>query len=379
MVQGCALDIRMIPARFSARLDALPLPEILKAGAAAGARTRRALDAAPLGLEALAALLDPGCEVAIEEILERARDLTDRTFGRSILIYAPCYLSSWCVNHCAYCGFNFQMEIPRIQLTPQQAVEEISLLAGRGIRRVLLVTGDYPAKTTPDFVAEVLTRARGIVPELDLEVAPARTGTYHRWAQAGAGGVTCYQETYDPFRYDDLHTRGPKIFYEHRLGALERAGAAGIGRLGLGVLLGLADPVRDLLALIAHARFLGDLFPGAHLTVSLPRLRPAVPGFRPWLTVDEESLVRFYAVLRLALPHAGLVVSTRETPEVRRRLLPAGVTQMSAGSVTVPGGYGTHETEGPQFDVADHRPVAEVVEDLQSLGYTARWTAAESR
>ena len=144
----------------------------------------------------------------------------------------------------------------------------------------------------------------------------------------------------------------------------------------MGILLGIADPVRDLLALIAHARFLAGLSPDAHITVSLPRLRPAVPGFRPFAAVDDESLLRYYAVLRLALPGAGLVISTRERPEMRRRLLEAGVTQMSAGSVTVPGGYGMEANEGPQFDVADHRPVSEVVNDLEGLGYTIRWEVA---
>jgi 2-iminoacetate synthase len=367
------LDARTIPSRFSAELDALPLPEILAAGAALGARAREALDAGPVSLEAAAALLDPECDVALDEILARARDLTDRTFGRSILMYAPCYLSSFCVSHCAYCGFSFPMDIPRRQLTPEEAVEEISLLAGRGMKRVLLVAGDFPRMATPDYIAQVLGLARGIVPEIDLEVAPARTGVYHRWAEAGAGGVTCYQETYNPFRYAELHTRGPKVHYEQRLGAIERAGAAGMKRLGLGVLLGLADPVRDLLALIAHAGFLGRLFPDVSITASLPRLRPAVAEFRPSCAVGDDSLLRFYAVLRLALPHVGLVGSTRESPAMRRRLLDAGITQMSAGSVTVPGGYGTEETEGPQFDIADHRPVAEVVEDLQRMGYTARW------
>ncbi len=149
-------------------------------------------------------------------------------------------------------------------------------------------------------------------------------------------------------------------------------------RLGIGILLGLSDPVPDLLALIAHARFLQSRYPGTLLTVSLPRLRPAVPGFQPPYLVDDEALIRYYAVLRLSLPHAGLTVSTREEPRTRRRLLEAGITQMSAQSVTVPGGYAEQEQAGAQFDIADHRSVEEVVEEMASLGFRPRWTAAES-
>lgn len=365
---------------FAEELDRLPLGEILEAaGHRAPGMGEEALEAAvagpqaALGLDTVAALLDPRNPVPTEALLRAARAAADRDFGRSVLMYAPCYLSSWCVNQCTYCGFNFSMEIPRVLLSPAQAAGEIRLLAGWGMRRVLLVAGEYPSKITPGYVAEVLDRARGIVPEMDLELAPATAEVYAAWVSAGAGGVTCYQETYNPFRYEELHPRGPKMRYAQRLGALERAGAAGMRRLGLGALMGLADPRRDVLALIAHARFLQDRFPEALVTVSLPRLRDAVPGFRPHAFVDDDALARFHALVRLALPRAGLVVSTRERPEMRRRLLDAGATQMSAGSVTVPGGYGSGQSEGPQFDIADHRPVPEVVADLHGLGFTVRW------
>jgi 2-iminoacetate synthase len=377
---GCVTPGGPLPENFAEVLDRLPLADILRAaeGPEAIRRARQAVEQpgepSALPLEAAAALLSPGRVAPLAALLRGARAAADLVFGRSILMYAPCYLSSWCVNQCTYCGFSFSMDIPRVLLRPEEAAAEIRLLAGWGMRRVLLVAGEYPAKVTPGYVSEVLAAAKVIVPDLDLEVAPATTGVYAEWVAAGAGGVTCYQETYNPFRYEELHPRGPKMRYTQRLGALERAGAAGVRRLGLGALMGLADPRRDLLALIAHARFLQERFPGAHVTVSLPRLRDAVPGFRPAATVADDDLLRFYAVLRLSLPRAGLVVSTREAPAMRRRLLDAGITQMSAGSVTVPGGYGSSQTEGPQFDIADHRSVAEVTDDLQRLGYMPRWT-----
>jgi 2-iminoacetate synthase len=214
---------------------------------------------------------------------------------------------------------------------------------------------------------------RSLVPEVDLEVGPADEEDYDAWGRAGASGLVCYQETYQREPYALLHPRGPKSRYEFRLGTLERAGRAGVCRLGLGVLLGLANPVMDLLAVIAHARFLAREFPRARITASLPRLRPAVPSFRPAYVVDRESLVLYYALLRLALPDVGLVVSTRESAELRGRLLKAGATQMSAGSVTTPGGYASGERGGGQFEIADQRSPKEVVRDLESHGYRVIW------
>lgn len=314
-------------------------------------------------------LLAPDGGVPLPDLLERARALTDSRFGRKVLLYAPCYLSSFCVNQCEYCGFAFKLDAPRRHLGPDEALAEVGLLAARRMKRILLVAGEHPARVNGDYIAQVVESARRIVPEIDLEVAAASTADYRAWARAGAGGVTCYQETYDSIAYERFHPCGPKRSYAFRIGVPERAGAAGMARLGLGVLLGLADPVRDVAALIRHAMFLQRRFPRARITVSLPRLRPAVPSFRAPHSVDDESLIRFYAVLRLALPDAGLIVSTREPAGIRRRLLEAGITQMSAGSVTSPGGYGGGGDEDGQFQIADHRSADEVASDLARLGY----------
>lgn len=369
------LPYRTPPPKFLAELARLPIHSILNAGAAADeARCRAAMEESPLSLEGAASLLAGRSAPRLPEILERARSVTDRTFGRTILLYAPCYLSSYCVNHCRYCRFNFTMQFERRFLPTQDAEGEVKLLGLQGMRKILLVAGDFPSKVTPEYLEQVIEKARSIAGEIDLEVAPTITRIYRTWARSGAGGVTCYQETYDGAAYSLVHPRGPKSSYVFRLGTLERAGAGGMKRLGLGVLLGLAEPYSDILALIAHARFLGRFFPRARISVSLPRLCPAVPSYSGPYAIDLDTLLRFYAVLRMALPSADLVGSTRELPEVRKRLLEAGITQMSAGSVTVPGGYGERRTEGGQFDISDHRCVAEVVEALEGLGYLVRWT-----
>jgi 2-iminoacetate synthase len=369
------LLFRSPPSEFGVELRALPLAAIAQQGASAGeAEARAALLESPLSLEGIAALLLSRDAPATEELLRRARSETDAAQGRSILLYAPCYLSSWCANHCRYCGFNFSMPIPRRRLSAGETSEEVRVLAARGFRRVLLVAGEYPSKAGPRYIEEAVGTARDHVPEIDLEVGPVREDVYASWARAGAGGVTCYQETYDEGAYAELHPRGPKSYYDFRLGTLERAARGGMERLALGVLLGLAEPVPDLLALAAHARFLEARFPGARLAISLPRLRPAVHGFAAPFVVDADSLARYYAVLRLALPRAGLVVSTREPAALRRFLLGAGITQMSAGSVTVPGGYASGEREGGQFEIADERGPEEVGAELESLGYQVCWS-----
>ncbi len=328
-------------------------------------------------------LLDAG-RVPLEQVVREAREVTDRHFGRRVILYAPCYLSSHCVGHCLYCGFRYGAPGPRRILGVGEAVAECAWLAERGIRRVVLVAGDYPSLVTPDYIERILQAASQILPEIDLELAPAPVRDYRRWAMAGAGGVVCYQEVYERTVYDPLHPRGPKASWDFRLGTLERAGAAGLVRLGAGCLLGLSPaPRREILALIAHARFLQALHPRAQVGVSLPRLCPAVPEFRPAAVVGDEDLIRAYAVARIALPRANLVLSTREPAPLRRRLLACGITQMSAGSVTVPGGYtATTATEAPghergtdQFPVSDRRGVAEVAADLERLGYSPVWTA----
>jgi len=368
------------PAGFLRQIETIPFGEFARRGRDSGSGGDAAItaDGEP-SLEEAAALLVDAAGHGTAALLRAARERTDRVFGRAVLLYAPCYLSSHCVNLCRYCGFNYAMPIPRRRLTLDEAVSELAILTRRGMRRVLLVAGEYPALVDAAYIEDVVRAAAALAPEIDLEVAPSPVRTYRQWARAGAGGVVCYQETYDRRRYAELHPKGPKRSYTFRLGTPERAAAAGMRRLGIGILLGLSDPVPDLLALIAHARFLKRLHPDLGLTVSLPRLRPAVPGFEPPYVVDDDALIRYYAVLRLALPDVGLTVSTREHPFTRRRLLEAGITQMSAQSVTVPGGYAEQEQGGGQFDIADHRSVQEVVGELTSLGYSPRWTAATAR
>jgi 2-iminoacetate synthase len=334
------------------------------------------------------AALDRG--VPLWEVTAAARRLTRERFGAAggsgggwrVRLYAPLYLSSHCANRCAYCGFQAGLPLPRTHLQPAAALAQARVLAERGFCHLLLVAGDFPRLVTVDYLAGIASSLveRGLQPA--VEVAALSTGGYARLAAAGVRGVTLYMETYDEAAYESHHPRGPKVSFDWRLEALERAAEAGIGRLGLGVLLGLAEPEPDLRALAAHAGMLSRRFPAARLSFSLPRLHAAPAGFEIPRPVPDDTFVRFMAALRLGFPGAEIVLSTREAPELRERLAGICVTQLSAGSSTVPGGYdaagGDNLDADGQFPVADERAPSETAAWLGDLGHRISWRLEEA-
>jgi len=326
--------------------------------------------------------LDPAAP--LEELVDRARRATEvhfaggagSTTGRPMLLYAPLYLSSFCVNECRYCGFRFDQAIERRHLSIDEALAEAQILRGRGFRHVLLVAGDFPRLARTTYFSEIIARLRemGICP--GVEIAPQSTRSYAELVAAGLGSVTLYQETYDEGQYRRHHPGGTKASFDWRLEGLERAAEAGLTRLGLGVLLGLADPREDVLAMVRHAEYLRERFADCRLAFSLPRIHEAPSDFRrPW-AVDDELFVRLYCALRLAFPDANLVLSTREQPALRDRLSPICITQLSASSCTAPGGYGHEPTDG-QFPVHDNRTVEEVVSRLKAGSLRPVWVFDE--
>ncbi|MGQ9562855.1 MAG: radical SAM protein [Thermogutta sp.] len=354
---------------------------------------RRILGDSAFAQDAIAKLewcLDP--QVPLEQVVASARRVTRESFppsaGQSeqvslapwpIFLYAPLYLSSFCVNHCLYCGFRFPEAIPRRILSSDEAVKQVGLLVERGMRHILLVAGDYPQKTPIDYYVETITAIRNHWPvTLAIEIAPQSTAGYARLVQAGIIGVTLYQETYNEQLYRGYHPLGPKSHYDWRLEGLDRAAEAGVERLGLGILLGLADPVADARAMVRHGYYLKMRFPNRRIAFSLPRIHAGPEGFRIPCPVDDETLIRLYCGLRHAMKDAELVLSTREPCQLRDLLAGTCITQLSAGSSTVPGGYGesaTHfgdEHDG-QFPVVDRRPVNEVITMLAAQGHTIVW------
>ncbi len=335
-----------------------------------------------------AALAQLDSQAPLSELAAQAQALTAEHFRvpvekdqpatcqRRVLMYAPLYLSSHCINHCLYCGFRYPQPIQRRHLDVAEAIAQAQILQSRGFRHILLVAGDFPRLTSVPYFAENLRAlaSRGVLPS--VEIAPQSVDGYEALVQAGAVGVTLYQETYDTQLYDHYHPRGSKVSYDWRLEGLDRAAEAGMRKLGLGVLLGLAEPYADLAALIRHGQYLSQRHPHCTLAFSLPRIHEAPRDFHIPYLVDDETFVRMYCALRIAFPRAELVLSTRETPAMRRRLVDICITQLSAGSSTAPGGYAEEDAQrhcGQQFPVCDARPASEVTAWLQSSGLCPVW------
>ncbi|MCA9260094.1 MAG: radical SAM protein [Planctomycetales bacterium] len=328
--------------------------------------------------------LDPHYPLA--ELEARAAQLTADAFGvgekseesdataRTMRLYAPLYLSSHCVNHCTYCGFRFPLDVERRHLSLDEIERQIDYLQGQGFRHLLVVGGDYPQLTTTGYYCAAISALRRRDLQTSVEIEPQSTASYQRMVEAGADGVTLYQETYDAQLYREYHPRGPKADFSWRLEGLDRAAEAGMRRLGLGVLLGLAPPASDLLALARHGRYLAERYAERRLAFSLPRIHEAPAGFVVRHRISDEFLVRSYCVLRLAFPTAQLVLSTRESASLRSRLGRICVTQMSAGSSTTPGGYGNDSlTSVAQFPITDQRSPAEVANALAEDGFRVLW------
>jgi len=329
----------------------------------------RALTATRLRPLDLAALLSPAAEEYFPEMAKRSAEITSQRFGKTIQIYAPIYLSSFCSNRCLYCGFSADNKFERKVLTFEEAEQEATILHQRGFNHILLVAGEAPAKVGVSYLEQLARRLRDKFAAISIEVQPLTMEEYKRLFEAGITGVAVYQETYDRKTYADVHLAGQKRDFDHRLQIPGWIAAAGMREVGIGALLGLADWRAEGLALGLHLAWLRKSFWRTALTVSFPRLRPAEGEFRPLVPVSEKNLTQLLFALRLFDPDAGLVLSTREEARYRDGMIGLGPTRYSAGSCTVPGGYGNQDATGAQFEVGDHRSIDEVCEAIRKKGF----------
>jgi 2-iminoacetate synthase len=339
-------------------------------------RVRRALSTPPpeRTMSDLAVLLSPAAGDLLEELARASRELTLARFGRTMHMYAPLYLSNECLTTCAYCGFARELPIARKTLSPQETLDEARHLLGQGFRSILLLTGEHQRLTGVEFLEERIRLLAAEVPSISIEVQVWSEEEYRRLAVAGCDGVVIYQETYHPDTYAKVHLAGKKRQFEWRLLGPERAARAGMRRVGIGALLGLHHDWRyEALAVAAHARFLMRRHWRTQLSVSVPRLRPSAAGYQPLDPVGDRDLTQIVCALRLVLPDAGIVISTREPPSLRDGLFRIGVTHASAGSHTEPGGYTMPKEATEQFDIADLRTPPEVAGRLRELGYEPVW------
>ncbi len=344
-------------------------------------------------LRRFAALLDPLDDARLSALAADSAALTRKHFGRAIRLFAPLYVSNECINNCAYCGFSRDNAILRVTLDVAEVVREARHLVAEGFRNILLVAGEHPKFVSNGYLEACVRALAAEVPSVALEVAPMETDEYVTLVRAGAEGLVVYQETYDRETYARLHTAGPKRDYDWRLACPERAYAGGFRRIGIGALLGLTDWRREALALAAHLDHLLRRCWKAQLTVSLPRLRPCAGSFAPTHPVADRDFIQLLCAFRVCFPQVGLVLSTREPAPLRDALLPLGITMMSAGSHTEPGGYtgqgkadlhltvrgrmvepefaAEHATG--QFEISDDRSPAEIAALLRAHGFDPVW------
>jgi 2-iminoacetate synthase len=389
---------------FVAEFNSLPLDALVKKSlATSSAAAREAAVRNQFSLADFAALISPAGSEILETLGRRAHRMTQQRFGKVIRLFAPLYVSNECINNCTYCGFSRDNPILRVTLSLDEVQREAEALKAQGFRNLLLVAGEHPKFVSNHYLRDCIAALHPEWPSLSLEVGPMETEEYRPLVAAGADGLVVYQETYDRKVYAEMHTAGPKRNFDWRLETPERAYAAGFRRLGISPLYGLADWRYEALSAAAHADYLLRNCWKAALTISTVRIRPCAGEFEPLTHITDRELAQLICALRLMFPDVGIVLSTRETPRLRDGLIPLGVTMMSAGARTEPGGYtgagkdkihhterglikelasGSSEWAPPeghatnatgQFSVADERSPSEVAERIRKLGYEPVW------
>lgn len=355
------------------------------AGSCDGGRVREALAKARemKGLEAgdvaaLAAISDPEL---LAELFDTAKAVKEQIYGKRLVLFAPLYISNLCGNECLYCAFRARNKlVDRVALTQEQIAREVKILVEQGHKRILLVAGEsypnegfgYVLKSIETIYAT--TSGPGEIRRVNVNIAPLTVDEFRQLHAAKIGTYQLFQETYHRQTYRKVHLGGKKTDYDWRVTAMDRAMEAGINDVGIGVLFGLCDWRFEILALMQHIRHLEAKFGVGPHTISVPRLEPATGSdmaTHPPKPVSDIDFRKIVAILRLAVPYTGIIMSTRETPNMRRETFALGVSQISAGSRTNPGGY-TESQDHPdaeQFSLGDHRPLDEVIRDVAELGY----------
>jgi 2-iminoacetate synthase len=338
------------------------------------ADVRRALDRARHGLDLddLGALLSPAAVPHLEEMAQLSHQLTLERFGHTMQIFAPLYLTNVCNNVCTYCGFSAQNRIARKILTDDEIRAEAAVLHARGIQHVLFVTGESK-HASRDYFANALRILRPTFANLSMEVQPISEADYASLTADGLSAVIVFQETYDPAAYRRYHLKGPKADMAFRLATPDRLGQAGLKKIGLGALYGLSDWRTDAWFLGLHLRYLEKNYWRARYSISFPRLRPHAGAEIDVTPTSERDLVQAICAYRLFSHEVDLTLSTRESPTFRNHAIRFGITSMSAGARTNPGGYASEPESLEQFQIHDSRSTEEVAAYLRSQGCEPVW------
>ncbi len=341
-----------------------------------------------LSLEDVAVLAPVSDPNLLSELFAAARYVKETIYGQRLVIFAPLYISNFCKNECTYCAFRVRNPlVQRRALTQAEIAREVQILIEQGHKRILLVAGEsYPDEGFPyvlhaiDTIYSVKSK-NGEIRRVNVNIAPLTLAEFKELKDAKIGTYQLFQETYHGDTYKKVHLGGKKRDYNWRVTAMDRAMEAGINDVGIGVLFGLFDWRFEILAMMQHIRHLEDRFGVGPHTISVPRLEPATGSdiaAQPPFPVSDLDFRKIVAILRLAVPYTGIIMSTRETPNIRRETFALGVSQISAGSRTNPGGYfeDKEELAGGQFSLGDHRPLDEVIRDVATLGYIPSFCTA---
>ena len=326
-----------------------------------------------ISLDDFQALVSPAADPFLENMARLAHAYTVERFGYTQQLYTPVYLSNACSNGCAYCGFSTANRMPRLTLNEQEIAMELDAVKALGIDHVLLVTGEAGHIAGVPYLLSALRIARERFSSIAMEVQPLEQEDYERLIAAGLSSVFVYQETYNRTAYANYHLHGPKRDFDHRILTPDRLGRAGIKKIGLGVLYGLEDWRTDGYHLVMHLRYLERTYWKTRYSLSFPRIRPHAGAFQPRAYMTDRELIQLICACRLFSPEVELALSTRETAQFRDHAFRLGITSMSAGSKTNPGGYVVAPQELEQFEIADTRSPGAVANMLRTRGYTAIW------
>lgn len=328
----------------------------------------------PISPEDLGVLISPVAGERLEEMASLAKSITDRRFGKTISLYIPLYVGNACTNKCVYCGFNHDNEFSRTILSQEEIKQECESIKKLGpFQNLLLVAGEYPSLCGSDYLEQVLQTCRPYFHNLTLEVQPMKARDYKKLADSGLNGVVCFQETYNKHAYHKYHPRGMKSHFDWRLNGFDRMGEAGLHKIGLGALLGLEDWHGEAVMLARHLRYLQKKYWRSRYSINFPRLRPSESGFKPNYIVSDRDIVQLSCAFRIFDPDIDISISTREEPGFRDAIIGLGVTSLSAGSKTEPGGYSRPHKALEQFEVSDSRSPKEVEMAIRQHGYDPVW------
>jgi 2-iminoacetate synthase len=336
-------------------------------------QVEHALAKSKRNLDDFIALISPAATTYLEQMAQECHELTKKRFGKTIQMYAPLYLSNECQNICTYCGFSLDNKIKRKTLSNAEIKLEVESLKEAGFDHVLLVTGEANYTVNINYFLNAIQQIKNDFSTISVEVQPLSTEEYQQLHEAGVYSVLVYQETYHQEVYKKYHTKGKKSNFDYRLETPDRIGKAGIHKIGLGVLLGLEDWRTDSFFNALHLDYLQKTYWQTKYSVSFPRLRPAEGIIEPNFIMDDKDLTQLICAYRLWNEDLEISISTRENENFRNNIIPIGVTSMSAGSKTNPGGYVVDPQSLEQFEISDERTAQEIAQIISDKGYEPVW------